>query len=156
MYGVGTHAESPGGPGHGRRSGRYVTLLGGGFGRKSKPDYCAEAAILSKKLAKPVKVVWTREDDIRFDYYHSVAAMYMKAGLDHGGKPVALLQRSVFPSLMSTFAPNVNAGSADESTHIAVAMDRSTATACATPSRSRACTAGIGAPLGLCFRKGRS
>ncbi len=44
----------------------HVTLLGGGFGRKSKPDYVAEAAVLSKKLNKPVKVVWTREDDIRF------------------------------------------------------------------------------------------
>src|SRR5262249_35762440 len=49
----------------------HVTMLGGGFGRKSKPDYVAEAAVLSKKLSKPVKVVWTREDDIKFDYYHS-------------------------------------------------------------------------------------
>ena len=91
-----------------------VTLLGGGFGRKSKPDYCAEAAILSKQLAKPVKVVWTREDDIHFDYYHSVAALYMKAGLDQSGKPVAWLQRSVFPSINSTFAPGVKSGSAGE------------------------------------------
>jgi isoquinoline 1-oxidoreductase subunit beta len=91
-----------------------VTLLGGGFGRKSKPDFCAEAAILSKQLGKPVKVVWTREDDIRFDYYHSVAAMYMKAGLDQSGKPVAWLQRSVFPSISSTFAPDVRLGSAGE------------------------------------------
>ena len=60
----------------------HVTLLGGGFGRKSKPDYVAEAAILSKKLNKPVKVVWTREDDIHFDYFHAPAAMYMKAALD--------------------------------------------------------------------------
>ena len=58
----------------------HVTLLGGGFGRKSFPDYCAEAAILSKQLNKPVKVVWSREDDIRFDYYHSVAAMYPEGG----------------------------------------------------------------------------
>ncbi len=57
----------------------HVTLLGGGFGRKSKPDYVAEAAMLSKQLGKPVKVVWSREDDIHFDYYHAVAAMYMKA-----------------------------------------------------------------------------
>ncbi len=48
----------------------HVTLLGGGFGRKSKPDYVAEAAVLSKKLTRPVKVVWTREDDIKFDYYN--------------------------------------------------------------------------------------
>ena len=57
----------------------HVTLLGGGFGRKSKPDYVAEAAVLSKKLGKPVKVAWSREDDIHYDFYHSVAAMYMKA-----------------------------------------------------------------------------
>ena len=63
----------------------HVTLLGGAFGRKSKPDYVAEAAILSKKLGKPVKVVWTREDDIRFDYFHSVAAMYLKAATDAKG-----------------------------------------------------------------------
>lgn len=91
-----------------------VTLLGGGFGRKSKPDFCAEAAILSKQLGKPVKVVWTREDDVRFDYYHAVAAMYMKAGLDKSGKPVAWLQRSVFPSINSTFAQDVRFGSAGE------------------------------------------
>jgi len=91
-----------------------VTLLGGGFGRKSKPDYCAEAAILSKQLGKPVKVVWTREDDIHFDYYHSVAALYMKAGVDQKGKPVAWLQRTVFPSINSTFAPDVKSGSAGE------------------------------------------
>jgi isoquinoline 1-oxidoreductase subunit beta len=91
-----------------------VTLLGGGFGRKSKPDYCAEAAILSKQLGKPVKVVWTREDDIHFDYYHSVAALYMKAGVDQKGKPVAWLQRSVFPSINSTFAEGVKLGSVGE------------------------------------------
>src|SRR5260370_35601300 len=58
-----------------------VTLLGGGFGRKSFPDFAVEAAVLSKKTGKPVKVVWSREDDIKFDVYHSVAAMYMKAAL---------------------------------------------------------------------------
>jgi isoquinoline 1-oxidoreductase beta subunit len=81
----------------------HVTFLGGGFGRKSKPDYAVEAAVLSKKTGKPVKVVWSREDDIRFDYYHSVAAMYMKAAVDGAGKPTAWLQRSVFPPIGSTF-----------------------------------------------------
>ena len=80
-----------------------VTLLGGGFGRKSKPDYVAEAAILSKKVNKPVKISWTREEDLRFDFYHSTSAMYFKAGLDSSGKPVAWLQRSVFPPIGSTF-----------------------------------------------------
>jgi isoquinoline 1-oxidoreductase subunit beta len=79
----------------------HVTLLGGGFGRKSKPDYVAEAAILSKQLGKPVKVVWSREDDIRFDFYHAVAAMYLKAATDEKGRPTAWLQRSVFPPIGS-------------------------------------------------------
>ena len=83
-----------------------VTLLGGGFGRKSKPDYVAEAAVLSKKIGKAVKVVWTREDDIHFDYYNAVAAMYLKAALDANGRPTAWLQRSVFPPITSIFDIN--------------------------------------------------
>jgi len=82
----------------------HVTLLGGGFGRKSKPDYVAEAALLSREVGKPVKVVWSREDDIRFDYYHAVAAMYMKAAVDEKGRPTAWLQRSAFPTIGSTFS----------------------------------------------------
>jgi isoquinoline 1-oxidoreductase subunit beta len=81
----------------------HVTFLGGGFGRKSKPDYAVEAAVLSKRTGKPVKVVWSREDDIKFDYFHSVAAMYIKAALDDAGKPKAWLQRSVFPPIGSSF-----------------------------------------------------
>ncbi len=84
----------------------HVTLFGGGFGRKSKPDYCVEAAVLSKKVGRPVKVVWTREDDIKFDYYNAVAAMYMKAALGANGKPTAWLQRSVFPPITSIFDVN--------------------------------------------------
>jgi isoquinoline 1-oxidoreductase beta subunit len=81
-----------------------VTLLGGGFGRKSKPDYVVEAALLSKATGKPVKVVWTREDDVKFDYFHSVAAMHMKGGLDANGKLQSWLFRSAFPPIASTFA----------------------------------------------------
>jgi isoquinoline 1-oxidoreductase beta subunit len=77
----------------------HVTLLGGGFGRKSKPDYVAEAALISKQTGKPIKVVWSREDDIRFDYYHAVSGMYHKAALGANGMPTAWLHRSVFPSI---------------------------------------------------------
>jgi len=77
----------------------HVTLLGGGFGRKSKPDYVAEAAILSQKIGKPVKISWTREEDIHFDYYHATSAMYFKAALDAAGKPQAWLQRTVYPPI---------------------------------------------------------
>jgi isoquinoline 1-oxidoreductase beta subunit len=92
----------------------HVTLLGGGFGRKSKPDYVAEAAILSKKVGKPVKVVWSREDDIKFGYYHAVAAMYLKAALGANGRPTAWLQRSVFPPIGSTFAAGTEYGDPGE------------------------------------------
>jgi isoquinoline 1-oxidoreductase beta subunit len=88
----------------------HVTLLGGGFGRKSKPDYVVEAALLSKATGKPVKVVWTREDDIKFDYFHSVAAMHMKGGLDNSGKIQSWLFRSAFPPIASTFAEGADLG----------------------------------------------
>ena len=91
-----------------------VTLLGGGFGRKSKPDYVAEAAFLSRAAGKPVKVTWMREDDMRNDYYHAVCAQHMEGGLDANGKTVAWLHRTVFPSIQSTFSPNVTYGVAGE------------------------------------------
>jgi isoquinoline 1-oxidoreductase beta subunit len=92
----------------------HVTLLGGGFGRKSKPDYVAEAALLSKAVGKPVKVSWSREDDIRFDYYHTVSAMYIKAAVNEKGKPTAWLQRCAFPSLGSTFSAAATSASGGE------------------------------------------
>ncbi len=64
----------------------HVTLLGGGFGRKSKCDYALEAALLSQKLGVPVRVQWTREDDVRHDFYHTVSAERIEAGLDKQGK----------------------------------------------------------------------
>ena len=82
----------------------HVTLLGGGFGRKSKCDYGIEAAVLSKAMdGKPVKVTWTREDDLHNTYFHTVSVEHLEAGVDARGKPVAWLHRSVAPTLMSTF-----------------------------------------------------
>jgi isoquinoline 1-oxidoreductase subunit beta len=81
-----------------------VTLLGGGFGRKSKPDFAIEAAVLSKAMdGKPVKVTWTREDDLHNAYYHTVSVEHLEAGVDDKGKPVAWLHRSVAPTILSTF-----------------------------------------------------
>jgi len=81
-----------------------VTLLGGGFGRKSKPDFGVEAAVLSKAMdGKPVKVVWTRDDDLHNDYFHTVSAEYLEAGVDAKGLPVAWLHRTVAPTIVSTF-----------------------------------------------------
>jgi isoquinoline 1-oxidoreductase beta subunit len=81
----------------------HVTLLGGGFGRKSKPDYVVEAALVSKEMGAPVRLQWTREDDIQHDYYHSVSAQRLVAGLDDAGKVVAWHHRIAFPTITATF-----------------------------------------------------
>ncbi|MBV9290369.1 MAG: xanthine dehydrogenase family protein molybdopterin-binding subunit, partial [Hyphomicrobiales bacterium] len=81
-----------------------VTLLGGGFGRKSKPDFAVEAALCSKAMGgAPVKVVWTREDDIRNSFYHTVSVERLEAGLDKDGKVVAWRHNSVAPTIFSLF-----------------------------------------------------
>jgi len=84
-----------------------VTLLGGGFGRKSKPDYVVEAALCSQAVdGAPVKLVWTREDDLHHGYYHTISVERLEAGLDDKGMPVAWLHRSAAPTIGSIFAPD--------------------------------------------------
>jgi isoquinoline 1-oxidoreductase beta subunit len=79
-------------------------LLGGGFGRKSKPDFGTEAAILSRAMdGRPVKLVFTREDDIQNGYFHTTSAERIEAGLDAKGMPVAWLHRTVAPTIASIF-----------------------------------------------------
>lgn len=85
----------------------HVTLLGGGFGRKSKCDYAIEAALLSKEIGgAPVKVTWTREDDIQNSFYHTVSVERLEGGLDANGKVTAWRHRSVAPTIFSTFMPD--------------------------------------------------
>lgn len=92
-----------------------VTLLGGGFGRKSKADFAVEAALLARETdGKPVKVVWTREDDLHHSFYHTVSVEHLEAGLDKDGKPVAWLHRSVGPTFMALFVPDPKVESAIE------------------------------------------
>ena len=85
-----------------------VTLLGGGFGRKSKPDYIVEAVMVSKAINAPVQVVWSREDDIKHGYYHTTSAQYLKASLDNNGNVTGWLHRFALPSIVSTFQPGVD------------------------------------------------
>jgi len=91
-----------------------VTLLGGGFGRKSKPDYVAEAALLSRMVGAPIKVTWTREDDIQHDYYHAICAQHLEAALDQDGRANGWLHRTVFPAIEATFKPDIVYGSGGE------------------------------------------
>lgn len=85
----------------------HPLLLGGGFGRKSKPDFASEAAILSKAMdGRPVKLTFTREDDLQHSFFHTVSVERIEAGVDAAGKPVAWLHRTVAPTIFSTFAPD--------------------------------------------------
>jgi isoquinoline 1-oxidoreductase subunit beta len=85
----------------------HMTLLGGGFGRKSKSDFIQEAALLSQKLGgAPVLLQWTREDDMRHGFYHTVSVERVEMAIDDKGKVTGWRHRSVAPSIVSTFAPD--------------------------------------------------
>lgn len=90
-------------------------LMGGGFGRKAKPDYVFEAADLSKAMdGRPVRVQWTREDDLHNGFFHTVALEHLEAYFDDQGKVSGWLHRSLAPSIGSVFAPNAEHQSAME------------------------------------------
>jgi isoquinoline 1-oxidoreductase beta subunit len=81
----------------------HPTLLGGGFGRKSKCDFAIEAALLSKEVGAPVRVQWTREDDIQHGFYHSTSVDRIEAALDADGKVTGWNHRVVATPILSTF-----------------------------------------------------
>ncbi len=76
-----------------------VTLMGGGFGRRLEHDYGVEAALVSKAINQPVKVLWTREDDMRFSTYRPVSLHQLRATVGDDGYPTALTHRIVSPSI---------------------------------------------------------
>jgi isoquinoline 1-oxidoreductase beta subunit len=90
------------------------TLLGGGAGRKAMHDFLCEAAWLAKSLGAPVKVTWSREDDLRHDYYHPMCVQRLEGGLDKSGGPIAWRHRTAFPSIAATFQANAVTPDADQ------------------------------------------
>ena len=83
----------------------HVTLLGGGFGRKSKWDFMIEAALISQKLGgTPVLLQWTRDDDTRHSFFHTVSVERVEMAVDDAGKVTGFRHRTVAPSILSTFA----------------------------------------------------
>ncbi len=77
-----------------------LQYLGGGFGRRSEQDFVAEAVELSKLLGAMVKVVWSREDDVRHDFYRPASYHVLRAGLDAAGRPVAWSHRMAGPGIL--------------------------------------------------------
>ncbi|HJU87981.1 MAG TPA: xanthine dehydrogenase family protein molybdopterin-binding subunit [Gemmatimonadaceae bacterium] len=82
-----------------------VTFMGGGFGRRINPDFVIEAVQLSKAAGVPVQVVWTREDDVRHDFYRPAGVQRLTAALDSSGRPIAWRHRLVGPSTRAFYNP---------------------------------------------------
>ena len=93
----------------------HMTYLGGGFGRRAAMDFVQQAIMISQAAGAPVKLIWTREEDIQHDMYRPVSATRIKAGLDASGNLVAWQQRVVSPSLRAAANDDSSVeGSADK------------------------------------------
>jgi CO/xanthine dehydrogenase Mo-binding subunit len=82
-----------------------TTLMGGGFGRRGIPDFAPEAALVSQHVKRPVKVIWTREDDMRHDFYRPATYNVMRAALDEKGEATSWSHKIVAPSMFRTLLP---------------------------------------------------
>ena len=80
-------------------------LLGGGFGRRLEYDYVTQAVRVGQQVEGPVKVVWTREEDMQHDFNRPYYYDRVAAGLDASGRPVAWTHRLVGPAIVARFAP---------------------------------------------------
>ncbi len=119
----------------------HVTFLGGAFGRKSKADFVSEAAFLAREAGVPVRVQFTRHDDLRHDYYNTVNTQLLTAGLDRDGKVIAWRQRTAFPPISNTMSGPKEGPSAGDLqqgvTDLALAVPNVRAETCDAPAHVR-------------------
>ncbi len=83
----------------------HTTYMGTGLGRRARPDFIVEALIVGKALGKPVKVVWTREEDIKYDAYRGAMSHRIEGGLDNEGRLMGWSHKVVCGSLIKDIAP---------------------------------------------------
>jgi isoquinoline 1-oxidoreductase beta subunit len=91
----------------------HTTMLGCGLGRRAAPDFVIEAVIASKVLGKPVKLVWTREEDFKYDFFRAAMAHRLEAGVDGNGTISGWSQKVVAPSILKYIAPDKVKGGID-------------------------------------------
>ncbi len=85
-----------------------IQFNGGAFGRRLYPDFATEAATIAKAVGKPVKLLWTREDDTQLGPFRPLTFSAMKAGIDQNGKPVAFQHKVISPSMGATMQEKRN------------------------------------------------
>ena len=94
-----------------------TTWTGGGFGGKSYPDAAVDAMVISKIMQRPVKVMWTREDDFSYDHFRPGSLHKLKAGIDENGNPVAWAHKIACDSVMASLMPETAESGLDETSY---------------------------------------
>ncbi len=87
----------------------HTTYLGGGFGRRGETDFVTDAVETSKAVGKPVKVIWSREDDMHHDYYRPITYIRLQAAFDANNNPIAWKEHIVQPSLLKRLSGSLDA-----------------------------------------------
>jgi isoquinoline 1-oxidoreductase beta subunit len=91
----------------------HTTFLGCGLGRRARPDFVVDAVLVSKVVGKPVKVVWTREEDIKYDAFRAAMSHRIEAGIDDQGRLIGWSHKAVSGSIMKDIAPQAVQGGID-------------------------------------------
>lgn len=91
----------------------HSTFLGGGFGRRLERDFAFDAVAASRAVGAPVQVLWSREEDMRHDFYRPASTARMRAALDAAGRPTGLHVRIACPSILARIVPGWSEGEVD-------------------------------------------